>query len=78
MSAVSQSAVSLTPSGMTGRTSLAISEALAGRLKGPRAMLAFVGPAVIESDSTTFVVPDGFETYLDKHRLFHLKERARG
>ncbi|WKN23998.1 hydantoinase/oxoprolinase family protein [Azotobacter vinelandii] len=37
-----------------------------------------VGPAVIESDSTTFVVPDGFETYLDKHRLFHLKECARG
>ena len=33
-----------------------------------------VGPAVIESDATTFVVPDGFETRLDKHRLFHLKE----
>ena len=31
------------------------------------------GPAIIESDATTFVVPDGFETYLDKHRLFHLK-----
>ncbi|WP_051228949.1 Nramp family divalent metal transporter [Pleomorphomonas oryzae] len=49
MSVVSQSALSVTPSGMTGRTSLAISEALAGRLKGPRAMLAFVGPAVIAS-----------------------------
>ncbi len=36
-----------------------------------------VGPAVIESDSTTFVVPDGFETTLDKHRLFHLKECGR-
>jgi acetone carboxylase beta subunit len=33
-----------------------------------------VGPAIIESASTTFVVPDGFETRLDKHRLFHLKE----
>lgn len=32
------------------------------------------GPAIIESDATTFVVPDGFETYLDQHRLFHLKE----
>ena len=28
----------------------------------------------IESDATTFVVPDGFETTIDKHRLFHLKE----
>ncbi|MDY0309715.1 MAG: hydantoinase/oxoprolinase family protein [Castellaniella sp.] len=33
-----------------------------------------VGPAIIESDATTFVVPEGFETTLDKHRLFHLKE----
>jgi len=33
-----------------------------------------VGPAIIESDATTFVVPDGFETTIDKHRLFHLKE----
>jgi len=32
------------------------------------------GPAIIESDATTFVVPDGFETFLDGHRLFHLKE----
>lgn len=32
------------------------------------------GPAIIESDATTFVVPDGFETWLDSHRLFHLKE----
>ena len=32
------------------------------------------GPAIIESDATTFVVPDGFETTIDKHRLFHLKE----
>ncbi|MCV2447746.1 hydantoinase/oxoprolinase family protein [Paracoccus sp. DMF] len=32
------------------------------------------GPAVIESDATTFVVPGGFETFLDGHRLFHLKE----
>ncbi|HEY0201175.1 MAG TPA: hydantoinase/oxoprolinase family protein [Burkholderiaceae bacterium] len=32
------------------------------------------GPAIIESDATTFVVPGGFATTLDKHRLFHLKE----
>ena len=32
------------------------------------------GPAIIESDATTFVVPDGFETYLDGHRLFHLRQ----
>ncbi len=32
------------------------------------------GPAIIESDATTFVVPDGFETFLDGHRLFHLRE----
>ena len=32
------------------------------------------GPAIIESDATTFVVPEGFETWLDGHRLFHLKE----
>ncbi|TVO58936.1 hydantoinase/oxoprolinase family protein [Denitromonas halophila] len=32
------------------------------------------GPAIIESDATTFVVPDGFATRLDKHRLFHLRE----
>ena len=29
---------------------------------------------IIESDATTFVVPEGFATTLDKHRLFHLKE----
>ena len=33
-----------------------------------------MGPAIIESDATTFVVPDGFETFLDGHRLFHLNE----
>lgn len=32
------------------------------------------GPAIIESDATTFVVPTGFVTWLDGHRLFHLKE----
>ncbi|MBE3558945.1 MAG: hydantoinase/oxoprolinase family protein [Ktedonobacteraceae bacterium] len=30
------------------------------------------GPAVIESPATTFVVPEGYETTLDPHRLFHL------
>jgi acetone carboxylase, beta subunit len=33
-----------------------------------------VGPAIIESSMTTFVVPDGFATYLDAHSLFHLME----
>lgn len=33
-----------------------------------------VGPAIIESDSTTFVVPYGYETTLDGHKLFHLEE----
>ncbi|MDO6562407.1 hydantoinase/oxoprolinase family protein [Amphritea sp. 1_MG-2023] len=32
------------------------------------------GPAVIESDATTYVVPPGFETFLDENRLFHLIE----
>ncbi len=32
------------------------------------------GPCVIESDATTFVVPPGFETFMDEHRLFHLIE----
>ncbi len=32
------------------------------------------GPAIVESDATTFVIPKGFSTTLDKHRLFHLKE----
>ena len=32
------------------------------------------GPAIVESDATTFVVPSGFETWLDGHHLFHLKE----
>lgn len=32
------------------------------------------GPAIVESPSTTFIVPLGFETYCDTHRLFHLKE----
>ncbi|GAA8767086.1 hydantoinase/oxoprolinase family protein [Helicobacter pylori] len=33
-----------------------------------------IGPAIVESDATTFVIPKGFATGLDKHRLFHLKE----
>jgi len=37
-----------------------------------------VGPAIVESPSTTFIVPLGFETYCDKHRLFHLKEVKQG
>ncbi|WP_053239865.1 Nramp family divalent metal transporter [Pleomorphomonas koreensis] len=49
MSVVSQSTLGTLPTGMTNRTSTVIGEVLAGRLKGPRAMLAFVGPAVIAS-----------------------------
>jgi acetone carboxylase beta subunit len=30
--------------------------------------------AIIESPATTFVVPPGFQAYLDTHRIFHLKE----
>jgi N-methylhydantoinase A/acetone carboxylase beta subunit len=32
------------------------------------------GISVIESPSTTFVVPLGYEAYLDEHRIFHLRE----
>jgi acetone carboxylase, beta subunit len=32
------------------------------------------GFAIIESPATTFVVPPGFETHLDQHRIFHLRE----
>lgn len=32
------------------------------------------GPCIIESDATTFVVPPGFESFMDTHRLFHLIE----
>jgi len=40
-----------------------------------RAGNKMVGPCIIESDATTFVVPPGFETTMDKHRLFHLVEK---
>lgn len=30
--------------------------------------------AILESPATTFVIPPGFTTYLDRHRIFHLKE----
>jgi len=33
------------------------------------------GPAIIEDPATTFVVPPGFETKLDKHRIFHLVQK---
>jgi acetone carboxylase beta subunit len=32
------------------------------------------GISVIESPSTTLVVPMGYEVTLDEHRIFHLKE----
>jgi len=44
------------------------------RMEGLKSGNHIVGPAIIESDATTFVVPEGFETTIDKHRLFHLKE----
>jgi acetone carboxylase beta subunit len=43
-------------------------------MEGLKAGNRVVGPAVIESPATTFVVPSGFETHVDSHRLFHLKE----
>ncbi|MFO7248190.1 MAG: hydantoinase/oxoprolinase family protein [Bacillota bacterium] len=33
------------------------------------------GPAIIEAPATTLVVPPGWSTTLDAHRLFHLKRR---
>lgn len=44
------------------------------RMESLRPGNRITGPAIIESDATTFVVPDGFETWLDGHRLFHLRE----
>lgn len=32
------------------------------------------GFAILESPATTFVIPPGYETYLDQHRIFHLIE----
>jgi N-methylhydantoinase A/oxoprolinase/acetone carboxylase beta subunit len=36
------------------------------------------GLAIVESPSTTFVVPPGASTYLDEHRVFHLEWREEG
>jgi acetone carboxylase beta subunit len=30
--------------------------------------------SIIDSPATTFVIPPGFEAYIDDHRIFHLKE----
>ncbi len=49
-------------------------DAVIWKMESLKAGNRIVGPAIIESDATTFVVPDGFETTIDKHRLFHLKE----
>jgi acetone carboxylase beta subunit len=43
-------------------------------MEGLKAGNRVVGPAIIESPATTFIVPLGFETYCDSHRLFHLRE----
>lgn len=32
------------------------------------------GPAIIEDPATTFIVPPGYWTYLDQHRIFHLEK----
>ena len=34
------------------------------------------GPAIIEDPATTFIVPPGYETFLDKHRIFHLTKKS--
>jgi acetone carboxylase, beta subunit len=49
-------------------------EATVWKMEALKAGNHIVGPAIIESDATTFVVPDGFETTIDKHRLFHLRD----
>lgn len=49
-------------------------EAVMWKMEALKAGNEIHGPAIIESDATTFVVPKGFATTLDKHRLFHLKE----
>ncbi len=41
------------------------------KLKAGNRIQAF---SIIESPATTFVVPPGFETILDEHRIFHLVE----
>jgi acetone carboxylase beta subunit len=51
-------------------------DAVIWQMESLKAGNEIVGPAIIESDATTFVVPDGFATTLDKHRLFHLRETA--
>lgn len=49
-------------------------EAVVWKMESLKPGNTIAGPAIIESDATTFVVPAGFSTTLDKHRLFHLKE----
>jgi acetone carboxylase, beta subunit len=49
-------------------------QAVVWSMEALRAGNRIVGPAVIESPATTFVVPSGFETHVDSHRLFHLHE----
>lgn len=49
-------------------------DAVVWKMEALKAGNVIAGPAIIESDATTFVVPKGFVTTLDKHRLFHLKE----
>lgn len=49
-------------------------DAVIWKMESLKAGNEITGPAIVESDATTFVVPKGFATTLDKHRLFHLRE----
>ncbi|HJV95674.1 MAG TPA: hydantoinase/oxoprolinase family protein, partial [Albitalea sp.] len=49
-------------------------EAVIWKMEALKPGNTITGPAIVESDATTFVVPKGFSTTLDKHRLFHLRE----
>jgi acetone carboxylase beta subunit len=49
-------------------------EATIWRMESLKPGNIITGPAIVESDATTFVVPKGFVATIDKHRLFHLKE----
>lgn len=52
-------------------------DAVIWKMEALKAGNEIFGPAIVESDATTFVVPKGFATTLDKHRLFHLREVRR-
>ncbi|MEN2975870.1 hydantoinase/oxoprolinase family protein [Tistrella bauzanensis] len=49
-------------------------DAVIWRMEDLKAGNRIDGPAIVESPATTFVLPRGFATRLDSHRLFHLIE----